>query len=70
MTTHSKDAPRPRWAEETLDRIAATYDAEREKLSASTVVPAWADLPIEARLVLIRIYCAGRVDGGQARAMP
>jgi hypothetical protein len=25
------DAPRPRWGEETLDRIAAVYEAERGK---------------------------------------
>jgi hypothetical protein len=56
------DAPRPRWGEETLDRIAAVYEAERAKQGNPDA--AWADLPIEARLVLIGVYCAGRVDGG------
>jgi hypothetical protein len=44
-----------------LDRIASVYDAELLKHGAS--LPGWALLPIEARLVLVAVYCAGRRDG-------
>jgi hypothetical protein len=57
------EKPRPRWGEETLGRIAAVYESERAKQGGP--VAAWADLPIETRLVLIGVYCAGRVDGGR-----
>jgi hypothetical protein len=50
----------PRWVDTTIDRIVNTYC---EAICAHGArLPTWHDLPIESRLVLIAVFCAGRRD--------